>query len=204
MSDLIDRHEAIRTITSYNGTVDKSVAKRLFLQMPSAEPEQSIAEWKKDFREYINMLNIPRDDYNGIMEYINDLPSASTDLSNNSPKIDNENGELISRQAAIYVEGLDEEIRCEMCRNPMRTNRGCDGNCKYDEKLYERIMQILGERIKQLPSAQPEIIRCKDCRHGVDYYHEGDCYCLNPKYGMMYFGGSWEFYCADAERGNAE
>ena len=44
--------------------------------MPSAEPKHSIAEWQKDFREYINMLNIPRDDYNGIMEYINDLPSV--------------------------------------------------------------------------------------------------------------------------------
>ena len=55
----------------------------------------------------------------------------------------------------IDTEGLDEQLRCEMCRNPMHTDRGCDGNCKYDEKLYERIMQILGERIKPLPSAQP-------------------------------------------------
>lgn len=62
----------------------------------------------------------------------------------------------IDRQAAIDTEGLDEQIRCEMCRNPMHTDRGCDGNCKYDEKLYERIMQILGERIKPLPSAQQE------------------------------------------------
>ena len=64
--------------------------------------------------------------------------------------------DAIYRQAAIDVEGIDEQIRCEMCRNPMHTDRGCDGNCKYDEKLYERIMQILGERIKPLPSAQPE------------------------------------------------
>ena len=64
--------------------------------------------------------------------------------------------DLISRQAAIDTDGLDEEIRCEMCKNPMHTDRGCDGNCKYDEKLYERIMQILDERIKPLPSAQPE------------------------------------------------
>ena len=64
--------------------------------------------------------------------------------------------DLISRQAAIDTEGLDEEIRCEICRNPMRTSRGCDGNCTYDEKLYEKIMQILDRRIKQLPSAQPE------------------------------------------------
>ena len=39
VSDLIYRHEAIRTMTSYNGTVDKSVAKRLLLQIPSAQPE---------------------------------------------------------------------------------------------------------------------------------------------------------------------
>ena len=77
--------------------------------------------------------------------------------------------DLISRQAAIDVEGLDEQIRCEMCRNPMHTNRGCDGNCKYDEKLYERIMQILGERIKPLPFAEPRKkgkwidLRCDQC-----------------------------------------
>ena len=64
--------------------------------------------------------------------------------------------DLISRQAAIDTEGLEEEIRCEICRNPMHTSRGCDGNCTYDEKLYEKIMQILDRRIKQLPSAQPE------------------------------------------------
>ena len=64
--------------------------------------------------------------------------------------------DLISRQKVIDTEGLDEQIRCEMCRNPMHTDRGCDGNCKYDEKLYERIIQILGERIKPSPSAESE------------------------------------------------
>lgn len=64
--------------------------------------------------------------------------------------------DLIERQAAIDTNGLDEEIRCEMCKNPMHTDRGCDGNCKYDEKLYEKIIQILDKRIKPLPSAQPE------------------------------------------------
>ena len=73
--------------------------------------------------------------------------------------------DLISRQAAIDTDGLDEEIRCEMCKNPMHTSKGCDGNCKYDERLYERIMQILDKRIKPLPSAQPEIIRCRNCKY---------------------------------------
>ena len=64
--------------------------------------------------------------------------------------------DLINRQAAIDIEGLDEQIRCEMCRNPMHTDRGCDGYCRYDEKLYERIMHILDERIKPLSSAQSD------------------------------------------------
>ena len=44
------------------------------------------------------------------------------------------------------------------------------------------------------------LVRCKGCMWGTDYYHDGDCYCLNPKWGMKYFGGSWNFYCAEAER----
>ena len=56
---------------------------------------------------------------------------------------------------------------------------------------------------KSLADVAP-VVRCKDCRHAVDYYHEGDCYCSNPKWGLNYFGGSWEFYCADAERRNNE
>ena len=111
--------------------------------------------------------------------------------------------DTISRQAAIDVEGIDEQIRCEMCENPMHTDRGCDGNCRYDEKLYERIMQILGERIKPLPSAQPEIIRCKDCRFATLTY-DGDCkYCqyLEGEFGLtdaVYFDGN--DYCSHAER----
>lgn len=89
--------------------------------------------------------------------------------------------DLISRQAAI--DAIDRERK-----NKHLFNTAEDG-----------LLEARGV-INTLPSAEPEIIRCKDCRHGVDYYHEGDCYCSNPKWGLMYFGGSWEFYCADAER----
>lgn len=68
-------------------------------------------------------------------------------------------GNTVSRTNVIDTEGLDEQIRCEMCRNPMHTNRGCDGNCIYDVNLYKRIMQILGERIKPLPPAHSEIAK---------------------------------------------
>ena len=39
MNDLISRQSAIHAITNYNGVVDKSVAKRILIQMPSAQPD---------------------------------------------------------------------------------------------------------------------------------------------------------------------
>ena len=83
--------------------------------------------------------------------------------------------DLISRHAAIDTEGLDEEIRCEICRNPMHTSRGCDGNCTYDEKLYEKIMQILDRRIKRLTSAQPELEKYEY------HYDHTDCIWYRPE-----------------------
>ena len=103
--------------------------------------------------------------------------------------------DLISRQAAIDTEGLDVQIRCEMCRNPMRSDRGCDGNRKYDEKLYEKIMQILDERIKPLPSAQPEIIRCKDCKYSDEQWRRVAVRwlpCMDVRTESNWFCGSAE------------
>jgi len=37
---------------------------------------RGIEEWKKDFKEYINGLSLPRDDYKGIMEYIDGVPTV--------------------------------------------------------------------------------------------------------------------------------
>lgn len=45
-------------------------------EMPSVEPElKKISEWQADFKGYINALDIPKDDYDGIMEYIDEVPS---------------------------------------------------------------------------------------------------------------------------------
>jgi len=55
--------------------------------------------------------------------------------------------DTISRQAAI-----DEEIRCAICRNQTKTDRGCDGNCQVDENLHKEIIRIIE---KHLPPAQP-------------------------------------------------
>lgn len=155
-----------------------------------------------------------------IREALEELPSAQTkitecpmcpDCPDNCPldiqreeekaqlfKEDSTKGktfDTIYRQVAIDVEGIDEQIRCEMCRNPMHTDRGCDGNCKYDEKLYEKIMQILGERIKPLPSVQPRngkwiedsplVKKCSKCGyHDFDWRTKNYNFCPNCGFPM--------------------
>ena len=49
--------------------------------------QAAIDEWKKDFKGYVNTLDIPRDDYKGIMAYIDELPSAQPDLSDYSDRL---------------------------------------------------------------------------------------------------------------------
>ena len=45
----------------------------------TVEPEV-ISKWKKEFREYVDSLDIARDDWKGIIEYIDELPSAQPDI----------------------------------------------------------------------------------------------------------------------------
>ena len=74
----------------------------------------------------------------------------------------------------------------------------CDPNCGIDSAKV----------VKQLPSAQREIIRCRDCRWW-NKYSDTHGYCMAAKHG--YWSEHWEitikrtdgadWYCADAERG---
>ena len=42
------------------------------LMEKEGEAGMTIEEWAKDFKSYVNELDIPRDDYKGIMEFIDD------------------------------------------------------------------------------------------------------------------------------------
>lgn len=45
--------------------------------LPPAQPEsKELSEWKSDFKGYINALILPKDDHDGIMEYIDEVPQA--------------------------------------------------------------------------------------------------------------------------------
>ena len=79
-----------------------------------------------------------------------------------------------------------------------------DMHCKSDEDGYVWIVRSdAWARIDALPSAEPEIIRCKDCKYAQLTY-DGDCkFCLKvtdeddiPM--TVYYDG--DHYCGFAER----
>ena len=90
--------------------------------------------------------------------------------------------------------GIEEEIRCAICKNQIKTDRGCDGNCKYDENLFRRITNLLDKRIGLLPIyPEPHEIGYDDCSNALlkmwmdnvltdgEYYRIADK--LNEKWG---------------------
>lgn len=84
--------------------------------------------------------------------------------------------DLISRQDALEAFGLSEKTR----------KYGGD-HSGYDTRMLYEIQDVL----EGLPSAQPDIIRCGECRH----LHDNDC----PVVG---WGRDDDDYCAWAERDN--
>lgn len=80
MDDTISRVMAINaleSIGSIDTEADKEYARSVFEALPSAQPEyKELQDWKTDFKGFIGALDMPRDDYRGIMEYIDEVPSA--------------------------------------------------------------------------------------------------------------------------------
>ena len=52
--------------------------------------------------------------------------------------------------ALIHTEGLDEEIRCTMCTNSMKSDRGCDGGCVVNNAMYKKVMDAIERRIQPI------------------------------------------------------
>lgn len=69
----------------------------------------------------------------------------------------------------IDINGIEEEVRCAICKNQIKTDKGCDGNCKYDESLFRKITTMLDRRIELLPYAPPKSyeIRYNDCANAM-------------------------------------
>lgn len=44
------------------------------------------------------------------------------------------------------------------------------------------------------------VVRCKDRKYSLDYYHDGDCYCKKPTREMLWIGSTWDGFCSSGER----
>lgn len=76
-------------------------------------------------------------------------------------------------QTVINTEGLEEEIRCLICTNPNHTDKGCDGNCSYNEKIYKNVVRAVENRLKKIPTDEDKFNEwCTDCK---EYDHERHC-----------------------------
>ena len=58
--------------------------------MTGGESGMTVNEWAKDFRSFVNELQMPRDDYKGIMEYIDDAVSMLKEQEAVEPDTDSE------------------------------------------------------------------------------------------------------------------
>ena len=100
---------------------------------------------------------------------------------------------------------MSDYISRQQAINAMKTwdKFGCDPDGKLvrydDDKHYIPYVHYedMVHAIKHLPSAQPEIIRCRDCKHRTSYW--GNCKLLEEKYHQTVRVGCDEF-CSMAER----
>ena len=71
-----------------------------------------------------------------------------------------------------------------------------DGAMTDTEKTLLSVNKAICNGVRELPSAQPEIIRCKDCKH---HHYDGEDipYCDRIDYG---YGWKDDDYCSMAER----
>ena len=89
--------------------------------------------------------------------------------------------DLISRQAAIDA----------LCRR-------CDLAADDDEPCTEKCNDI--KMLEKLPSAQPEIIRCKDCQYQSKGQNECETWNLCGYRPWQYTPTTDEHFCSYAER----
>lgn len=60
---------------------------------------------------------------------------------------------------AIHTQGLEEGIRCAMCTNSMKSDRGCDGGCVVNEDMYKKVMDTIKNQMFSRPTSDDCVSR---------------------------------------------
>ena len=142
----------LQTYKMYEGEDTVYVERDDVLKALEQEPcEERIVEWKKDFKEYVNLLTMPRDDYNGIMEYIDELPSINPKFTD--AEIQKMQDLEQAQLDKAYELGKAEIQPCEDCIS--RTEALKHSHIEYDDDgVGHRVVYV--EDIKELPTVTPK------------------------------------------------
>ena len=89
------------------------------------------------------MYALPNGNYELLFK---DEPTTQTKTQNSNKK----------SNVILVSDGVSEAVRCAMCSNPNKSDRGCDGACSYDEKLYKRIMDAIDKSRVDTPQTERE------------------------------------------------
>lgn len=68
----------------------------------------TLSEWKDDFKRFVKSLEMPRDDYKRIMEYIDDVPESH--WISCSERLPNKEGEYLVTDVAGGVETVEVDM----------------------------------------------------------------------------------------------
>lgn len=102
----------------------------------------------------------------------------------------------------INTDGLEECIRCILCKNNMKTGKGCDGNCVVDDSVLTEICNEISSRIdnkyrwhdlRKDPNDLPELYIRKELWFGGNLYSVGD-FCGDYWNADLYRGQSDKEY----------
>lgn len=93
--------------------------------------------------------------------------------------------DMISRQDAIYR--IESHIRTGDELYPLTDT----------DKILNHAFEIAASCVYNLPSVQPEIVRCKDCRWGREVCGNIECF-VDSNIPPEYHGYEW--FCPNGER----
>ena len=125
------------------------------------------------------------------IESIKALPSAQPEKRTHEKRTETHACDCISRRAAI--DALDAQIG--YCDHALKS-LDISTKDEYAIKVERASLIAYRETLECLPSAQPEIIRCKDCKHRDP--EDRKCDCGHDILWQLPRQDEW--YCADAER----
>lgn len=141
------------------------------------------------------------------------LDMAIEALSNSQNQTDSEvktTADSVSEADVIYRADAIDAVKKNTFRLTFAEEQNCEGHVAWSaEAVYSDVME---GALLELPSAQPEIVRCKDCKWWDKSEDSLFGYCMAMKHGYM--SANWEigiyrryrddFFCADGERGEAD